>query len=182
VVGVSIEFYLLHLHLFEHFQVRFIVLPLPPNHFTINHVYPCLHSHTLTISICVPVPSFSYTHYINPTYVAQDTQTRKYMVQIPSSEADRLSDSQKISYSLFNRNVRYRVYNSQPLFLSWVRSIQSTVSNPISVGSISMLSIYKSRCSRWFFHSVFPIKSLYAFLLTPRLPHVPSTLSSLIWP
>jgi hypothetical protein len=62
-----------------------------------------------------PLLSFSCTDYINPAYVVQDIQTRKYMVQIPSSEADRSSDGQKITYLLFNRNVRYRCYNSRPL-------------------------------------------------------------------
>jgi len=51
VAGVSIDFCLLYWPWFEHFQARFIVLSAPPNHFTMNHVYPCIYSHALSISI-----------------------------------------------------------------------------------------------------------------------------------
>jgi hypothetical protein len=136
VAGVSIDFCLLHWSLFEHFQARFTVPSTPPNHFTVNHVYPCIYSHALSISIQV--------------ILVQDTQIRKSIVQNSSSEADRLSDSQEITYFLFKLNARYRVYNSRPLdpILGQIYPVHNFQTHFYKI-DVNIMCPFTSRCSRW---------------------------------
>jgi len=71
------------------------------------------------------------------------------MVQNSSSEADRLSDSQEITYFIFNRNVRYRVYNSRPLdpILGQINPAHNFQTHFCKI-DVNIIRPFTSRCSR----------------------------------
>jgi hypothetical protein len=67
--------------------------------------------------------------------------------------------------------------------LSWARSIQSTVTHPITLRSILILSTYlRLGLPSSLFSSGFPNKILHLFLSSPFVLHALPISSSLIWP
>ena len=79
------------------------------------------------------------------------------MVQNSSSEADRLSDSQEITYVLLNWNVRYRVYNSRPLdpILGQINPVHNFQTLFCKI-DVNIIRPFASGCSRWSLAFSFP--------------------------
>jgi hypothetical protein len=61
------------------------------------------------------------------------------------------------------------------------RLIQSRLSNPVSLRSISILSTSTLKSSNDLFLSGFPVRMVYAFLVSPCTLHAPPILCFLMW-
>jgi hypothetical protein len=90
------------------------------------------------------------------------------MEQSPFWEANRSSASQEIPRILWNSEAHYRIYELQAPALSWNRTIQFMPPHPTTWRYILILSSHlRLGLSTCLFHSDFPIKTLYAPLLSP---------------
>jgi len=102
-------------------------------------------------------------------------QPANSMEQSPLWEANSYSASQEIFCVLWNLVVHYHVYRTaHHLPISWVRLIQSVLSNPVSLWSIFVLSFHLCQsfpCGLFLLY--FSTKILYAFLFSSHTNYMP---------
>jgi hypothetical protein len=91
-----------------------------------------------------------------------------FMELSPPWAAASCADTQELPNILWNPKVHYRVHNSRPLAPSWARSIQSILTNPISLRSILTSFIHlRHGLPSGLLPCGFHTNILYAFLLFP---------------